>query len=75
MLLGTAIKLLALGGLWAQITAGLNQLRLAVVLASLYWLTQAGANLFPSTALVDPEFAKPGQLPAQLLVALACSPR
>ncbi len=70
MLLGTAIGLLALWVLWAQAAAGLNRLRLAVVLASFYWLTQAGAILFPGTALVDPEFAQPGQLPAQLIVDL-----
>ena len=28
-----------------------------VALASIYWLTQMGALLFPGTALVDPEFA------------------
>lgn len=38
------------------------------MLASLYWLTQMGALLFPGTALIDPEFAHPGQPPAQLIV-------
>ena len=70
MLLGTAIGVLALGVLWAQTAAGLDRLRLAVVLASFYWLTQAGASFFPGTALVDPEFAQAGQLPAQLIVDL-----
>ena len=68
MLLGTAIGLLALWVLWAQPAAALQKLRLATILASFYWLTQAGAILFPGTALVDPEFAHPGQLPAQLIV-------
>ena len=27
------------------------------MLASIYWLTQAGSALFPGTALTDPEFA------------------
>ncbi len=71
MLLGTAIGLLALWVLWAQATTSLNRLRLAAVLASFYWLTQAGSILFPGTALVDPEFARPGQLPVQLLVDVA----
>lgn len=45
MLLGTMLGVLALGVLWASTTAGLSRLRLAVVLAGLYWLTQAGAIL------------------------------
>lgn len=68
MLLGTAVGLLALWVLWAQATISLNRLRLAAVLASFYWLTQAGSIFFPGTALVDPEFAQPGQLPVQLIV-------
>ena len=68
MLLGTALGLLALWVLWAQPVAYWQKLRLSVILASFYWLTQAGAILFPGTALHDPEFTHPGQLPAQLLV-------
>ena len=68
MLLGTMIGLLSLWVLWSQKNDKKQSLRLATVLASLYWLTQAGSILFPGTALVDPEFAHPGQLPAQLIV-------
>lgn len=68
MLLGTMIGLLSLWILWSQKNDKIAAIRLAVILASLYWITQAGAILFPGTALVDPEFAYPGQLPVQLIV-------
>ncbi|HEX4354300.1 MAG TPA: DUF6640 family protein, partial [Polyangiales bacterium] len=51
MLLGTCIGLLALAVLFSR---KLHAFPLAVVLASLYWLTQMGALLFPGTALIDP---------------------
>ena len=70
MLLGTAGGLLALWALWGQRPTTPARLRLAMVLGSFYWLTQAGSLLFPGTALVDPEFAQPGQRPAQLIVAV-----
>ena len=68
MLLGTCVGLLALGVLWRAQFEAVARLQLASTLASLYWLTQAGSILFPGTALVDPQFAHPGQLPVQLLV-------
>lgn len=68
MLLGTMIGLLSLYVLWFQKGDKKTMLRLAAILASFYWITQAGAILFPGTALVDPEFARAGQLPAQLIV-------
>ncbi|WP_299289502.1 DUF6640 family protein [uncultured Mucilaginibacter sp.] len=68
MLLGTMIGLLSLYVLWLQKGDKITMLRLSVILASFYWITQAGAILFPGTALIDPEFAHPGQLPAQLIV-------
>lgn len=68
MLLGTCLGLLALGVLWQANFEAVARLQLASTLAALYWLTQAGAVLFPGTALVDPQFAHPGQLPAQLIV-------
>jgi len=68
MLLGTSLGLLALSVLWFQQSEKINKLRLSTILASLYWLTQAGALLFPGTALTDPEFTHPGQPPAQLIV-------
>ena len=68
MLLGTMIGLLSLYVLWLQKGDKITMLRLSAILASFYWITQAGAILFPGTALIDPEFAHPGQLPAQLIV-------
>ena len=68
MLLGTTIGMLSLWVLWSEEDVPNLRLRLAVILASLYWMTQAGAIMFPGTALVDPEFVHPGQLPAQLIV-------
>ena len=68
MLLGTCLGLLALWVVWGANFGALARLRLSAILASLYWLTQAGAATFPGTALVDPQFAHPGQLPAQLIV-------
>lgn len=68
MLLGTATGMLALWVLWLQKADDRNKLWLSTALASLYWLTQFGAIFFPGTALTDPEFSYPGQLPAQLIV-------
>lgn len=68
MLLGTALGLLSLWLLWFQNGDTKIMFRLALIAASFYWITQAGSVLFPGTALVDPEFARPGQLPAQLIV-------
>jgi hypothetical protein len=68
MLLGTCLGLSSVWTLWAGRTDALTRLRYAILLASLYWLTQMGAILFPGTALADPEFARLQQLPAQLIV-------
>lgn len=68
MLLGTVIGLLALWIIWYDKINTLYKLRMAAILASFYWITQVGATTFPGTALVDPEFSHPGQLPAQLIV-------
>ena len=68
MLLGTMIGLLSLWIIWYQKIDTLYKLRMAASLASLYWITQAGAITFPGTALVDPEFRHPAQAPAQLIV-------
>src|ERR1700743_1483266 len=65
MLMGTTTGLLALCVLWVQKVDYRNKLGVSIILASLYWITQAGALLFPGTALTDPEFAQPGQAPAQ----------
>ncbi|GAB4046041.1 DUF6640 family protein [Spirosoma litoris] len=68
MLLGTVIGLTALWVLWWPKGEYSYRLRVASALASYYWITQAGSLLFPGTALVDPQFAYPGQPPAQLIV-------
>lgn len=68
MLLGTVVGLTALWVLWSPKADAVYRLRIASALASYYWITQAGALLFPGTALVDPQFAYPGQPPAQLIV-------
>lgn len=65
MLFGSVLGLLCLWFLWGQRGEPRITLRLAVLLGSLYWLTQAGAILFPGTALTDPEFYQPGQGPVQ----------
>lgn len=68
MLLGTALGLLSLILLWIIRGDDKRRIYSAGVLASLYWITQAGAILFPGTALADPEFVHPGDLPVQLIV-------
>jgi hypothetical protein len=68
MLLGTALGLCALGLLWLVRDTDRRAVHLAGLLASLYWLTQAAALLFPGTALVDPEFSHLREMPAQLIV-------
>ncbi|QJD81427.1 acetyltransferase [Spirosoma rhododendri] len=68
MLLGTVIGLTAGWVLWVPKANALYRLQVASALASYYWITQAGSLLFPGTALVDPQFAYPGQPPAQLIV-------
>lgn len=70
MLLGSALGLWAVWLLWFARAAASLRLHLAAVTASFYWLTQMGALLFPGTALIDPEFAQPGQPPVQLFVDL-----
>ena len=68
MLLGTVIGLTSLWIIWYQKTETLYKLRTASLLASFYWITQAGAITFPGTALHDPQFSRPGQAPAQIIV-------
>jgi hypothetical protein len=68
MLLGTALGLLSLALLWLVRGDDRRRIYSAGVLASLYWITQSAALLFPGTALADPQFAHPGDLPVQLIV-------
>jgi len=71
MMLGTLLGLFAIWMLWFRNGDRRANLRLSVVLASFYWVAQIGASMFPGTALVDPEFAHTGRLPAQLIVCVA----
>jgi len=68
MLFGAVLGLLSLWFLWFQKGDKWSTFKLAVVFASLYWITQAAAILFPGTALFDPEFSYPGQLPVQFIL-------
>ena len=63
ILLGTLLGLLTLFYAWRRRGLGLDNLRTAALLASLYWITQATAGLLPNTALTDPEFVGATRLP------------
>lgn len=55
MVLGAFLGLLAIYCLWVRRAVSEKQkLNEATVLASLYWLAQLPATLFPGTALIDP---------------------
>jgi hypothetical protein len=56
LLFGTLLGLLAAWFTWRRSGDPRENLLFASILASLYWITQAGAGLLPNTALVDPEF-------------------
>lgn len=68
MLMSTVLGLLTLWFLWMQKGDKLSTFRLSIIFASIYWITQAGAILFPGTALFDPEFSYLGQWPVQLIL-------
>ncbi len=70
MMLGSLLGLFALWVLWFRNGNRRANLQLSVTLATFYWIGQIGASLFPGTALRDPEFTHPGQLPAQLIVCV-----
>ena len=70
MVLGTLLGLFAIWVVWFRKGDPLANLKLAVTIALFYWIGQIGASLFPGTALLDPEFTHPGQLPAQLIVCV-----
>ncbi len=56
ILLGVLLGALSLGFLWLPGSNRQARTQLATLLASLYWVSQLGAFLFPRTAGVDPEF-------------------
>jgi hypothetical protein len=57
MLMGVLLGGISLWFLWLTNGNRLSRLKLGVLLASLYWVSQGGAILFPGTAFFDPEFA------------------
>lgn len=68
ILLGTVLGFLSLWFLWFQKGDKRSVFRLAIIFASLYWITQAISISFPGTALFDPEFSYPGQPPIQFIL-------
>jgi len=54
--LGALLGSLSLWALWGAALDQRARLQAAVILASLYWISQATSLLFPNVALVDPEF-------------------
>ena len=57
MSLGVVLGACALYFVWRRKGDQAIQFRVALVLASLYWITQVAAGFFPGIAFVDPEFA------------------
>ena len=57
MSLGVVLGACALYFLWRRKGAQSFQFRVALVFASLYWITQVTAGVFPGVAFFDPEFA------------------
>ncbi len=63
LLLGTLLGLLTLFYVWRRRGLAIDNLKAASLLASMYWITQAGSGLLPNTALSDPEFLGTARLP------------
>ncbi len=63
ILLGTLLGLLTVFYAWRRRGVGPDNLMAAILLSSLYWITQATAGLLPNTGLTDPEFLGPTRLP------------
>ncbi len=55
ILMGLALGVLSLGYLWLPRGDRKRDLRVASLLASVYWITQIGAFLVPGAAATDPE--------------------
>ena len=66
LLLGTLLGLLTLVFTWRRRGLGLDNVKVAVLFASLYWVTQASSGLLPNTALTDPEFLGTTRFPLGL---------
>lgn len=61
MSMGLALGAGGLYSLWGRPRYGTPQLAMATTFASMYWITQASAILYPGTALVDPPRKRGGQ--------------
>lgn len=69
IMLGTLLGLIVLWLVWFNKNYNnVKTIQMTIILASFYWIAQVGAYFFPETALVDPEFRKPGEAPAQLIL-------
>lgn len=55
MSMGVALGLLTLWLVWRKVIVSKFEFNLAVLIASLYWITQATARLYPGTAFFDPD--------------------
>ncbi|WAL65830.1 acetyltransferase [Amycolatopsis cynarae] len=62
MSMGLALGACALGSLWGG-RPSRGRLDAATAFASLYWITQLSAALYPGTALVDPPSTRKGRQP------------
>ncbi|MFE1174396.1 DUF6640 family protein [Streptomyces sp. NPDC058773] len=75
MAMGTLLALATLYFVWRRRGDADSSLRAAVVLAGLYWVSQAAAILYPGAAYFDPQFDKPGMyvagLPVQAVIEIA----
>lgn len=66
-----ALGALGLYFTWGHPAYGKSQARLAATFASLYWITQAAATLYPETALVDPPTdPRKGRQPLMIAIIL-----
>ena len=74
ILMGLCLGVLAIAILFLRQPLSMNELGLAAIVSSLYWVGIFGACIFPGTAWVDPEFASaapsPMGMPLQLLIGL-----
>lgn len=76
MSMGVALGLLSLYLLWRKKTISNFEFNIAVVVSSLYWLTQASAILYPGTDFFDPNTVNLPRshafgLPIQVVLQLA----
>jgi hypothetical protein len=72
ILMGLSLGVVVLILLFRHASVRIDELWLAAILASIYWICIFAAPLFPGTAFVDPEFAstapRPIGLPGQLFI-------